>query len=68
MLRMVMNVLIKILLDEVFGEDNFRNEITWVRTASHNDSKQNYSRVKDSIFFYSRSEEYRPCTFSFLWT
>lgn len=49
---------VKILLDEVFGEDNFRNEITWVRTASHNDSKQNYSRVKDSIFFYSRSEEY----------
>lgn len=38
---------VKILLDEVFGEDNFRNEITWVRTASHNDSKQNYSRVKD---------------------
>lgn len=28
---------VKILLDEVFGEDNFRNEITWVRTASHND-------------------------------
>lgn len=49
---------VKILLDEVFGEDNFRNEITWVRTASHNDSTQNYSRVKDSIFFYSRSDVY----------
>jgi adenine-specific DNA-methyltransferase len=54
---------VKILLDEVFGEDNFRNEITWVRTASHNDSTQNYStqnysRVKDSIFFYSCSEVY----------
>lgn len=49
---------VKILMDEVFGEDNFRNEITWVRTASHNDSIQNYSRVKDSIFFYSKSEEY----------
>ena len=24
---------VKILLDEVFGEDNFRNEITWVSTA-----------------------------------
>ncbi len=49
---------VKILLDEVFGEDNFRNEITWVRTASHNDSVQNYSRVKDSIFFYSISDVY----------
>ena len=34
---------VKILLDEIFGEDNFRNEITWVRTASHNDSVQNYT-------------------------
>ena len=49
---------VKILMDEIFGEDNFRNEITWVRTASHNDSTQNYSRVKDSIFFYSKSEVY----------
>lgn len=49
---------VKILLDEVFGEDNFRNEITWIRTASHNDSTQNYSRVKDSIFYYTMSENY----------
>lgn len=43
---------VKILLDEIFGEENFRNEITWVRTASHNDSVGNYSRVKDYIFFW----------------
>lgn len=49
---------VKILLDEVFGEDSFRNEITWVRTASHNDSVQNYSRVKDYIFFYTNSDQY----------
>ena len=49
---------VKIILDEIFGENNFRNEITWVRTASHNDSIQNYSRVKDYIFFYTRSDEY----------
>ena len=49
---------VKILLDEIFGEDNFRNEITWVRTASHNDSVQNYSRVKDYIFFYTASDSY----------
>lgn len=49
---------VKILLDEIFGEGNFRNEITWVRTASHNDSVQNYSRVKDYIFFYTASDLY----------
>ncbi len=54
---------VKILMDEVFGEDNFRNEITWVRTASHNDSTQNYSRVKDSIFFI-HSLTHIPLTFS----
>ena len=49
---------VKILLDEIFGENNFKNEITWVRTASHNDSTENYSRVKDYIFFYTKSDEY----------
>lgn len=50
---------VKILLDEIFGEENFRNEITWVRTASHNDSVGNYSRVKDYIFFYTKSDAYK---------
>ncbi len=45
---------VKVLMDEIFGEENFRNEITWVRTASHNDSTMNFSRVKDSLFFYSK--------------
>lgn len=43
---------VKILMDEIFGEDNFRNEITWVRTASHNDTVGSFGKVKDSIFFY----------------
>ena len=50
---------VKILLDEIFGEENFRNEITWIRTASHNDSVGNYSRVKDYIFFYTKSDDYK---------
>ena len=56
---------VKVLLDEVFGEDNFRNEITWVRTASHNDSTENYSRVKDYIFFYTKSDS---CVFNIQYT
>ena len=47
---------VKVLMDEIFGEENFRNEITWVRTASHNDSTGNFSRVKDCILFYSKDK------------
>lgn len=49
---------VKVLMDEIFGEDNFHNEITWTRTASHNDTVGSYSRVKDSIFFYTKSSEH----------
>ena len=42
----------KILLDEIFGEDNFRNEIIWKRSLPHNDP-QRYGCIHDTIFFYS---------------
>ena len=48
---------VKILLDEIFGEDNFRNEIIWKRTGAHNDAGR-YGIVHDTIFWYSRSDEY----------
>ena len=48
---------VKILLDEVFGEDNFRNEIIWKRTGAHNDAGK-YGIVHDNIFWYSKSSEY----------
>ena len=44
---------VKILMDEIFGEDNFKNEITRNSTASHNDSLGSYSGIKQSIFFYT---------------
>ena len=50
---------VKILLDEVFGEDNFRNEIIWQRANAHSDSKQgavHYGRMHDVIFYYALSE------------
>lgn len=48
---------VKILLDEIFGEDNFRNEIIWKRTGAHNDAGR-YGIVHDTIFWYSKSDEY----------
>ena len=57
---------IKLILDEIFGYDNFINEITWKRSDSHSDSKGKYSIVTDIILFYSRNldhiwnEQYNP--------
>ena len=48
---------IKAVMDEVFGEDNFQNEIIWQRTNSHNETGQ-FGRVHDSIFFYTRSDSH----------
>lgn len=46
---------LKLVLDAVFGAENFRNEIIWKRTTSHNDAVRGYPDVTDHIFFYSRS-------------
>ncbi len=47
----------KQIMDEIFGENNFRNEIIWhYRTG--NISKKQFQRKHDSILFYSNSESY----------
>ena len=47
---------VKILMDEIFGEDNFRNEIVWQRSTAHSDSEY-YGNNYDMIFFYTKSSE-----------
>ena len=49
---------VKIILDDIFGKENFRNDITWIRSASHNDTTGKYGITKDSIFFYTKSACY----------
>jgi site-specific DNA-methyltransferase (adenine-specific) len=48
---------LKIMLDAIFGLDVYRNEITWKRTTTHNDSKT-WSRVSDRILFYTKGREF----------
>ncbi|MCB8916942.1 MAG: restriction endonuclease [Ardenticatenaceae bacterium] len=48
---------LKIVLDTIFGGENFVNEIVWKRTNVHNDSKS-WSKVSDVIFFYAKSKEF----------
>lgn len=49
---------VKILLDEVFGEDCFRNEIIWKRKQGNLGQTNQYGIVTDTIFFYSKSDVY----------
>lgn len=43
---------VKILMDEIFGEDNFRSEIIWKRATAHSDSDY-YGNNVDMIYFYT---------------
>lgn len=48
---------IKIVLDQIFGENNFVNEIIWTY-KSGGANKRNFARKHDTLLFYSKSEEY----------
>lgn len=48
---------VKILMDEVFGEDYFRNEIIWHYKRWTAKSKQ-FQSMHDTIYFYSKNENY----------
>ena len=50
---------LKIVLDTIFGPENFQNEIVWKRTSAHSSAKK-YGPVHDVILFYSKSP-------SFIW-
>src|ERR1035437_9042333 len=56
------------MLDQIFGENNFVNEIIWKRQSAHNDAKQgskHLGRVHDTILFYAGADysfthQYKP--------
>ena len=52
---------VKIVMDEVFGRDNFRNEIVWQKFGAHNDANR-FGNITETIFFYSKTEQYQFAT------
>ena len=48
---------LKLLLDAAFGKENYRSEIVWKRTTTHNDSKR-WSDNTDTIFFYTKADTF----------
>lgn len=48
---------VKVMLDQILGENSFVNEIIWKRQSAHNDAKQgskHLGRVHDTLFLYAR--------------
>jgi DNA modification methylase len=48
---------LKLLLDHIFGPENFRSEIIWKRTHAHSSSRR-FGPVHDAILFYSKTGRY----------
>ncbi len=48
---------IKVMMDGIFGHDNFRNEIIWKRTGAHGRAKK-WGPIHDTILFYTASNKY----------
>ena len=49
---------VKILMDEIFGEENFRNEIVWHYYNKMQGNVNRFASNHDSIYFYSKSDKY----------
>lgn len=46
---------VKVMMDEVFGGENFRNDISRVKCNPKNFDRLGYGNIKDMILFYSKS-------------
>ncbi|MBR1526952.1 MAG: site-specific DNA-methyltransferase [Prevotella sp.] len=47
---------VKVMLDEVFGIDNFRNDITRIKCNPKNFERIGYGNIKDMILFYTKGK------------
>ncbi|MCF6249205.1 MAG: site-specific DNA-methyltransferase [Desulfobacula sp.] len=45
---------IKLVIDEVFGVDNFKNHITWKRSTPRGNSNKRYPELTDYLLFYTK--------------
>jgi DNA modification methylase len=53
---------LKLLMDSVFGTENYVNQITWKRTTAHSDAKQGrkgFGNITDVLLYYSKTGEFK---------
>ena len=48
---------VKILMDEIFGEDNFRNDIAWHYSGWNKKLKVSFEKRHDTILYYCADDE-----------
>src|SRR3989338_3268599 len=48
---------LRLIMDEVFGEDNFQNEIVWHYKSFHGQVQSYFPRKHDTILFYKKSNK-----------
>jgi DNA modification methylase len=48
---------LKMLMDAIFGPENFRNEIVWRRTGAHG-PRRSFGPIHDTLLFYSKTNNY----------
>lgn len=52
---------LKILMDAVFGAQQFKTEIIWKRSSAHSDARQGrrqHGRIHDVLLFYAKSDDW----------
>ncbi len=49
---------VKVIMDEIFGKENFLNEIVWVYSGATSPGLKIYARRHDVIFWYKKSKDY----------
>lgn len=52
------NSSIRLILDEVFGESQFRNEVVWQKTRVSKSQSRNFGNVHDTLFHYSKNDSF----------
>ncbi len=52
------NSYLRMLMDAVFGAENYRNEIVWKRTGSHGSARR-WGPIHDTVLFYGMSSNYQ---------
>ena len=56
------NSFLRTVMGEIFGPDNFVNQICWRRTTAHGDAKQgaqHFDTVDDTVLFFAKSEDHK---------
>ena len=49
---------LKMLMDSIFGQGNFRSEIIWRRSNAHSKTKKQFGLIHDTLLFYSKSNKF----------